>query len=68
MVIEQDRVRKAREQYEAIQARQERVQDARERLQKPGVLLKMSIVLGGCLIIGLGFLEPIFKLLGFHPR
>lgn len=68
MVNEQDRGRKAREQYEAMQARQKRVQEARERLQKRGVLLKVSIVLGGCLIIGLGFLDPIFKLLGFAPR
>jgi hypothetical protein len=65
---EQDRGRKAREQYEARQARQKRVQEARERLQKRGVLLKVSIVLGGCLIIGLGFLDPIFKLLGFAPH
>jgi hypothetical protein len=68
MVNEQDRVRKAREQYEAIQARQKRVQDACERLQKPGVLLKMSIVLVGYLIMSLGFLDPIFKLLGLDAR
>lgn len=68
MIDQKDRVRKSREQYEAMQARQKRVQDLLESLGKPGVLLKMSIVLGGCLIIGLGFLDPIFKLLGFAPH
>jgi hypothetical protein len=68
IVNEHDRGRKAREQYEAMQAHQKRVQEARERLQKRGLLLKVSIVLGGCLIIGLGFLDPIFKLLGFAPH
>jgi len=68
MTNEQDRVRKAREQYEAMQALQKRVQDARESLQKPGVLLKMSIVVGACLIMGLGLLDPIFKLMELPPH
>lgn len=68
MVSEQNRGRKAREQYEAIQARQKRVHDAYERLQKPGVLLKMSVVLVVYLIMNLGFLDPIFELLGLGPR
>jgi len=51
-----------------MQARQKRVQEVHERLQKPGVLLKMSIILVGCLIVSLGFLDPIFKLLGFDLR
>jgi len=66
MIEEKDRVREAREQYEAMQARQKRVQDARKRLEKPGVLLKLSIVLVGGLLIGLGFFDPIFRMLGFH--
>ncbi|NTB05882.1 hypothetical protein [Agrobacterium tumefaciens] len=66
MIEEKDRVREAREQYEAMQARQKRVQDARKRLEKPGVLLKLSIVLAGGLLISLGFLDPIFRMLGFH--
>lgn len=68
MIDEKDRVREAREQYETMQARQKRVQDARERLEKPGVLLKLSIVLVGGLLISLGFLDPILKLLGFDPH
>jgi hypothetical protein len=68
MTNHKDRVRKSREHYEAVQARQKRVQDVCELLGRPGVLLKISIVLGVCLITSLGFLDPIFKLLGFDPR
>jgi len=68
MIDEKARLRKAREQYEAMQARQKRVQDLREKLEKPGMLLKMSIVLGGSLIISLGFLDPIFRLFGLDPH
>jgi len=68
MTNEQNRVRKAREEYEAKQALQKRIQDARESLQKPGVLLKMSIVVGACLILSLGLLDPVFKLTGIAPH
>jgi hypothetical protein len=67
MIDEKDRD-KAREQYAAMQARQKRFQDARKELEKPGVLLKLSIVLVGGLLISLGFLDPILKLLGFDPH
>lgn len=68
MIDEKERVRKAREQYEAKQARQKRVQDAFASAEKPGVLLKLSIVLAGCLIIGLGYLDPVLKLFGLNPH
>lgn len=68
MIDENDRVGKARKQYEAMQARQKRVQNARESLEKPGVLLKFSIVIIVCSLTSLGFLDPILKLLGLEPR
>lgn len=68
MIDEKDRLRKSREQYETMQARQKRVQDLRERLEKPGVRLKMSIMLGVWLLIFLGLFDPIFRLLGFIPH
>lgn len=68
MINEKDRVRKASAQYKAMQARQKRVQDLRERLEKPGMILKMSIILGFSLVCSLGFLDPIFRLFGFDPR
>lgn len=68
MVDEKGRLRKAREQYEAMQARQKRVQDLREKLEKPGVRLRMCIFLGLSLLVILGFFDPIFKLLGLGPH
>lgn len=68
MSDEKDRVRKAREQYEAMLARQKRIQDARESLEKPGVLWKLIIAIAGGLMISLGFLDPVFKLVGLAPH
>lgn len=68
MLDKNDRLSKTKKQYEAMQARQKRFQDARENLEKPGVMLKMCIVLGIGLIIGLGFMDPIFKMLGLVDR
>lgn len=48
-----DRVRKAREQYQAVQVRQKRIQDLRERMEKPGMRMKLSIILGFGLITGI---------------
>lgn len=56
-----DRVRKSREQYQAMQAHQNRIQNLRERLEKPGMMMKLSIVLGFGFITGIWSL---YKMLG----
>lgn len=68
MIDEKDRVRKPWEQYKAMQARQKRIHDLRERLEKSGTFWKMSAVLGFGLACSLGVLDPICRLLGFNPR
>ena len=55
-----DRVRKAREEYEAKQARQKRIQNAREQLEKPGMLFKMIVLLVMGMLISLGVFDGIF--------
>lgn len=42
---EKDR-RKVRKEYKSVQDRDKRFQELREKLQKPGMILKLSIVLG----------------------
>ena len=42
---DKDRVRKAGEMYQAKQAREKQIQDLRERLEKPGMKLKVSILM-----------------------
>lgn len=55
-----DRVRKAREEYEAKQARQKRIQNSREQLEKPGMLFKMIVLLVMGMLISLGVFDGIF--------
>jgi hypothetical protein len=53
---DKDRVRMAREQYQAMQAREKRIQDLREKFQKPGMLMKL------CIVVGFGLASGIFSL------
>lgn len=48
-----DDLRKVRTEYQSTQARDERFQALRERLQKPSMLLKLSIVIGVGLVCGI---------------
>lgn len=56
-----ERIRKSREQYQAMQARHKRIQNLRERVEKPGMMMKLSVVLGFGLITGIWSL---YKMLG----
>ena len=52
--MENTELRKIREKYQAKQAREKRYLEMQERLQKPGVLMKLCIVLGFGLALGFG--------------
>ena len=49
--MKENELRKVRQKYKAKQAREKRHMEMQEKLQKPGVLLKLCIVLG----VGLAF-------------
>jgi hypothetical protein len=66
MSNDKDRVRKAREEYEARQAHQKRIQNAREQLEKPGMLLKMIVIVVMGMLISFGVFDGIFESFGFY--
>lgn len=57
--MEENELRKVRQKYQSKQAREKRYMEVQEKLQKPGVLLKLCIVLGFGLAFGLASIYEI---------